>query len=252
MSKDIGKALLAKSDIIIESWIGAIRQDINLESAKSLAYVSVRNSIPLVIKAIATLLSQSIEDRPQDLVDSSLEHGIVRAEQGYNAAEVAREYGLLRKVIFTVLKPDLLTSSTEEVMQIYGLIDSILDRVLCLSLESYVEARLQEVKQVRSQLLLTNQELMRLVGSQKENLSHLAHELKTPLHSIMGFSSLLLQQQQKTSEEKDKSLNLQLTEKVISNSKQLLRLINDTLEISRYDAGKMQLNLEYVDVRSLS
>ena len=79
--------------------------------------MSVRNSIPLVIKAIATLLSQSIEDRPQDLEGSSLEHGIVRVEQGYDAAEVAREYGLLRKVIFTVLKPDLLTSSTEEVMR---------------------------------------------------------------------------------------------------------------------------------------
>ena len=94
--------------------------------------MSVRNSIPLVIKAIATLLSQSIEDRPQDLEDSSLEHGIVRAEQGYNTAEVAQEYGLLR-VIFTVLKPDLRTVSTEEVMRIYGLSDLILDRVLCTS-----------------------------------------------------------------------------------------------------------------------
>ena len=35
------------------------------------------------------------------------------------------------------------------------------------------------------------------------------------------------------------------------DSKQLLRLINDTLEISRYESGKIQLNLESVDVRSL-
>ena len=133
------------------------------------------------------MLSQSIEDRPQDLEGSSLEHGIVRVEQGYDAAEVAREYGLLRKVIFTVLKPDLLTSSTEEVMRIYGLIDSILDRVLCTSLESYVEERLQEVEQVCGQPLLTNQELMRFVETQKEDFSHLAHELKTPLNSIMSF-----------------------------------------------------------------
>ncbi len=54
MSKDIGKVLLAKSDIIIESWIEAIHQDADVKSAKSLAYMSVRNSIPLMLEAIAT------------------------------------------------------------------------------------------------------------------------------------------------------------------------------------------------------
>ena len=63
---------------------------------------------------------------------------------------------------------------------------------------------------------------------QKEDLSYLAHELKSPLNFIMGFSSLLLQRQQQINQGKDTTLNLQLTEKVITNSKQLLRLINDT------------------------
>ena len=67
----------------------------------------------------------------------------------------------------------------------------------------------------------------------------------------MGFSTLLLQQQQKAAQGTDSSLNLQLTDKVIANSKQLLRLINDVLEISRYDDGKTPLNLRSCNLRSL-
>lgn len=251
MSKDLGKVLLTKIDTIIESWIEIIREDVDMESAKGLAYQSVRNSIPLVLEALATLLSDSITNQPQKLKNKGLEHGILRAEQGYDVTEIVREYSLLRKVIFPVLKPDLLAGSGEEILQTIEIIDSVIDKVISLSLESYVETRLEELEQVRSQLILTNQELTRLIATQKEDLSHLAHELKNPLNSIMGFSTLLLQQQQKVTQEQGRSLNLQLTEKVIKNSRQLLGLINDILEISRYEAGKMQPNLESLEMRSL-
>jgi signal transduction histidine kinase len=251
VSKDLGKSLLAKADAIIEDWIAAIRDNVeDIESSRGLAYKSVRNSIPLVLEALATLLSQSLTSETQKLEDKGLKHGIVRAEQGYDITEILLEYGLLRKVIFTVLKPDLLLLSGDEILETVELIDSIIDQVISLSLESYVEARLKELQNLQSQLILNNQELTRLVAMQKESVSHLAHELKSPLNSIMGFSSILLKQQRKISQREDTSLNLQLTEKVIRNSRQLLRLINDTLEISRYEAGKVPLSLEWVDVRS--
>lgn len=252
LSSDIGKALQAKTDTIVENWVSSIREDLDIESAKGLAYQSVKNSIPLVLEALATLFTPSkADDDPQKLAVNSLEHGMVRAEQGYDAAEIMKEYGLLRKVIFNTLEPELLAGSNEETLQRVRQIDSIIDRVVSLSLESFIKARLQEIEQLHGQLILTNHELTRLIGAQKENLSHLAHELKSPLNSIMGFSTLLLQQQQKMTQGQDSSLNLKLTQKVISNSKQLLRLINDTLEMSRYEAGKMQLNLDSIDLKSL-
>ena len=252
LSSDIGEALLAKTEVIIESWVASIREDLDIESAKGLAYKSVRNSIPLVLEALATLFTKSTaDDDPQKLADNSLEHGFTRAEQGYDAAEIMKEYSLLREVILTVLEPDLIDGSAKEVLNKVKFVNSIIDRVISLSLESFITKRLQGIEQLHGQLILTNQELTRLVAAQKEDFSHLAHELKSPLNSIMGFSTLLLQQQQKMTEGQDSSLNLKLTEKVISNSKQLLRLINDTLEISRYEAGKMQPNLELIDVQSL-
>lgn len=251
MSKDIGTALLAKSEIIIESWIASIRQDVDIESAKSLAYKSVKNSIPLVLQALSTLLSSSLTNNLQKLEDNGLEHGIVRADQGYDVAEIVKEYSLLRDIIFTVLESDLVTSSGSQMLRTVKLIDSVIDRVIALSLESFIEVRLQELEQLQGQLILTNQELTRLVEAQKEDLSHLAHELKSPLNSIIGFSQLLLQKQKQITKGQDTSLNLKLTEKVVSNSKQLLRLINDTLEISRYESGKIQLNLELINLPSL-
>ncbi len=250
MSNDIGKILLAKTDTIVESWIETIRQDIDIKSSKGLAYTSVRDSIPLVIEALASLLSDSITDKPQQLKNGGLEHGFIRAEQGYDVAEIMREYSLLRKLVFATLKSDLLTGSQDEMFQAIELIDSVIDRVVSLSLDSYVDERLEEFKQLRGQLVLTNQELTRLVESQKEDLAHLAHELKSPLNSIMGFSSLLMQQQQKSTQGEN-ALDLQLTRKVVKNSKQLLRLINDVLEMSRYEAGRIPLNLESLDLRSL-
>ena len=85
MGKDLGKILLAKTDTIIKRWIEYIRQDVDIESARGLAYKSVRNSIPLVLEALATLLSLALTDRPQKLKDQGLTHGIVRAEQGYDS-----------------------------------------------------------------------------------------------------------------------------------------------------------------------
>ncbi|WP_026102748.1 HAMP domain-containing sensor histidine kinase [Pleurocapsa sp. PCC 7319] len=251
MSQDLGKSLLAKTDVIIESWIAAIREDVDVESSKDLAYKSVRNSIPLVMEALATILSQSISDRHQKLEDNGWEHGIVRAEQGYDVAEIVREYSLLRTIIFDVLTPELIANSGTEIIEKVKTIDSTLDRVITLSLESYLATRLKELEQVRSQLILTNQELTRLVATQKEDVSHMAHELKSPLNAIMGFSSLLLQQQKQAVKGNETSLSLQMTEKVVSNGRQLLRLINDILEVSRYETGKIPLNIEPCNVRSL-
>lgn len=251
MSNDLGESLQAKTDVIIKRWIEQIREDREIESAENLAYKSVRDSLPIILEALATILSNPMSERSQKIADSSWEHGIVRAEQGYDIAEIVKEYSLLRKTIFAVLKPDLSNGSGTEILGNIETIDSIIDRVVSLSLESYLEVRLQELEEVRSQLILTNQELSRLVETQREDLSHLAHELKSPLTSIMGFSKLLLQQQQKATGVQDASLNLKFTKRVISSGKQLLHLINNTLEISRYEAGKMKLNLELIDPRSL-
>jgi len=247
--RDFSQALQDKIDIIVQNWIEAVRADEQIETAKQLTYTSVRDSLPIVLQAMVTLLSESEESDLRTLIEESLDHGTVRAKQGYDAEEIAREYRLLRRVIFDALEPELLEGSAAEVSRAYRLIDSALDELIADCFKTYTQARFQELQELQNQLQLTNQELTRLFRASQDNLSHLAHELKTPLTSIIGYSELFLRQRN-NSQLKDSVPNLAHIDKVLSNGRRLLRLINDTLEISRYDAGRIQLQVTATNVRS--
>ncbi|MBN4006407.1 HAMP domain-containing sensor histidine kinase [Nostoc sp. LPT] len=248
---DFSQTLIAKSDAILDQWVEAVYQDQQIEATNELTFNAVRDSLPRVLKALATVLSESETSDLQTVVDASLEHGTLRAQQGFEPEEIAREYRLLRFVIFSFLEEDLLQGSAQEVLRAVRLIDTVIDEAIARCFNSYTQGRLQELKQLQSQLRLTNQELTRLVRANKDSLSHLAHELKTPLTSIIGYADLFLRQQRQQSELKDTYTNLESIERVLKSGRLLVRLINDTLEISRYDAGQMKLQPTLTDVRSL-
>ncbi|GAB4176041.1 MAG: sensor histidine kinase [Coleofasciculaceae cyanobacterium] len=246
---NISKILAEKADTILQQWIEEVRQERRIESAIHISDTALGNSLPILLNALAAVLEQSHKDFKK-IAHGSLEHGELRARQGYEADEIAREYSLLRRIIFSVLAPHCLKGSSEEIILIFSKINTVLDEAISICYKSYVQERLNELEQIQSQLTLTNQELTRLVESSKDNLSYLAHELKTPLTAVIGYSELLQRlQQQKLNAESD-SLSLRSLERVLQGGQHLLRIVNDSLELSRYDANQIQLNSECVDVRS--
>ncbi|MEW5858386.1 MAG: HAMP domain-containing sensor histidine kinase [Cyanobacteriota bacterium] len=248
---NFSQLLAEKIDRITKTWVEAVRFDRQISSTNNLPYSAIQNHVPDVLIAMTTVLSQSQDSNIQSIVQNSLEHGVLRAAQGFAPTEIAREYRLLRQVIFSALEADLLDSTVREVMRVYSVINATIDEAIAQCFKSYVEERLRELQQLQSQADLTNQELTRLVKENQENVSQLAHELKNPLNSIIGYSELILRSSRRTPEVQDSVPHLEHIERVVRNSRQLLRLINDTLEISRYEAGKMKLNPEPTDVRSL-
>src|SRR6185436_7003950 len=78
-------------------------------------------------------------------------------------------------------------------------------------------------------------------------LANMSHELRTPLNAILGFSEVL---QEESIERglQDFSADLQ---KISTAGKHLLGLINDILDLSKIEAGKMELHLEVFDICSL-
>ena len=68
-------------------------------------------------------------------------------------------------------------------------------------------------------------------------LSNMSHEIRTPLNALSGFSSLL------TEEGLDDSTRKQCTEIIQQNSELLLKLINDVIDLSSLEFGKMQFSL---------
>ncbi len=250
--KDLGKALLAKLDDIIEIWVKAVRADIDIDSNKGLTYEAVHNGLPEVLESVATLLTNAFADEVQEVKKDAAEHGHVRADQGFDLAEIVREYRILRNVLILALDPELNTGTVPEVVSAIRQIDSVLDDTVLATLESYMEHRFSLLKQMHRQLLLTNQELIRLIQNQKDNVSHLAHELKNPLNAIISFSSILLKRQRnQLKENTNASLEIRQMERIVSNGHQILQLINNTLEVSRQDSSQSILAIDEVEVAPL-
>lgn len=247
---DLSALLTKRSQTIVDQWVEAVSQDQQIKTASQLSPTAIRDHIPDVLAALATVLAKTQGSDVETIISESLQHGALRAGQGFDPAEIAREYHLLRAQIIHVLRADLLQCTAEEVLRAVALIDAVVDGAIAQCFKSYVAERLQELDKLRGQLLLTNQELDRLMNSSQENLSVLAHELKTPLTSIIGYSELFLRQQQQPAM-RDTLHSLEHIERVVRNSRQLLRLINDTLELSRYEAGQMTLRVEPTNVRSV-
>jgi len=247
--KDLGKALLAKLDDIIEIWVKAVRTDLEIDSNKGATYEAVHNGLPDVLKSVATLLTDAIADENREIKEEAIEHGHVRADQGYDLAEIVREYRILRNVLTLALEPELKTGTVTEAISAIRRIDSVLDDTVLVTLESYMEHRLLLLKQMHAQLLLTNQELIRLIQNQKDNVSHLAHELKNPLNAIISFSSIILRKQKKQLQDNSEtSLEIRQMERVVSNGRQILQLINNSLEVSRQAPGEIVISTERVEV----
>lgn len=79
-------------------------------------------------------------------------------------------------------------------------------------------------------------------------IANISHEIRTPLNAVMGFSQILISDQVELSAEEKK----QYGDLILANSDLLLNLINDVLDISKIDAGKMQFNIKEYDVVALA
>lgn len=99
----------------------------------------------------------------------------------------------------------------------------------------------------RAELAAKNLELERASRLKSAFLANMSHELRTPLTSILGFSNLLLQRLYGELTEKQELY----VERIHESGEHLLRLIGDILDLSKVEAGKIELELGAVDVKKL-
>lgn len=76
-------------------------------------------------------------------------------------------------------------------------------------------------------------------------LANMSHEIRTPLNAIIGFSQLLNRDKQLTDSQKEYNIS------IIRAGEHLLALINDILELSKVEAGRVVLNPANVDLHAL-
>jgi signal transduction histidine kinase len=112
----------------------------------------------------------------------------------------------------------------------------------------------ERVREATAELVSQNEllrrqrlELEQASALKSQFLANMSHEFRTPLNAILGYTSLLLEGVSGPLNDKQQR-NLG---RVDSNAQHLLALINDILDISRIEAGRMPLTLESIDLAVL-
>ncbi|MDH3272203.1 MAG: PAS domain S-box protein, partial [Gemmatimonadota bacterium] len=106
-----------------------------------------------------------------------------------------------------------------------------------------VTARERAVEAVR----VAKEEAEAANKAKSDFLANMSHELRTPLNSVIGFTNILLKNKDERLTKKD----VGFLERVLSNGKHLLALINEVLDLAKVEAGRMELIIEEVDLAHL-
>jgi signal transduction histidine kinase len=112
------------------------------------------------------------------------------------------------------------------------------------SLKELYEDLEHKVAERTEALMIANQQLESASAHKSQFLANVSHELRTPLNAIIGFTRLVLRKTEGQIPELQKE-NLQ---KVLISSEHLLKLINDLLDLSKIEAGKMEVFPESFEV----
>lgn len=112
-----------------------------------------------------------------------------------------------------------------------------------------VELRLQgeTLAKQRQELIDKTHELEKASSAKSDFLANMSHELRTPLSAVIGFSELMLDGVPGPINEEQKQ---SLTD-IYNSGQHLLKLINDVLDLSRVESGRVKLNIEDTDLYSV-
>lgn len=95
-------------------------------------------------------------------------------------------------------------------------------------------------KEVESRLIAAKEEAEKANKAKSEFLSNMSHELRTPMNAVLGFGQLLQFSDNIDSDEKDS------VKEILSAGYHLLDLINDVLDLSKIEAGKLEVHSEEI------
>ena len=102
----------------------------------------------------------------------------------------------------------------------------------------------QDLQAQSTALEESKQDAERASRVKSEFLANMSHELRTPMNSIMGFTQRLITKLGDTLPERE----MEALRTVDRNAKHLLVLINDILDLSKIEAGKMELSRTRLDL----
>ena len=110
-----------------------------------------------------------------------------------------------------------------------------------------LESEMRQHMATASALRMATLEAERAGAAKAEFLAKMSHELRTPLNAVIGYSQILIEDAQ---DDGDAEAVADL-EKILRAGEHLLKLVNEVLDLSKIEAGKMQLDLQICDLAGL-
>jgi signal transduction histidine kinase len=98
-----------------------------------------------------------------------------------------------------------------------------------------------------AELLTAVKEAERAGAAKTDFLAKISHELRTPLNAVIGYSEMLLEDMSAEGEAE----SVEDVKKIHGAGHFLLKLVNEVLDLSKIEAGKMEVNLEPVDLTAM-
>ena len=110
-----------------------------------------------------------------------------------------------------------------------------------------LEAEMRQHLATAAELRRATEEAERAGSAKAEFLARMSHELRTPLNAVIGFSQMLLEVAEEEGDEESKGD----LERIHGAGQQLLRLVNEVLDLSKIEANMLEVYPEPVDLQSI-
>lgn len=125
----------------------------------------------------------------------------------------------------------------------------VLISALCITIHLLRRSRRLSAKLVKQgkELLVAKYNAEEANHAKSRFIANISHEIRTPLNAVLGFSQLIANDQIELTAEERK----QYAELIMTNGNMLLKLVDDVLEVSKIEAGKLKFNIGEHDVVAL-
>ncbi|MCA1572135.1 MAG: sensor histidine kinase [Chloroflexi bacterium] len=230
---------------ILAAWGSKVRADGLIESDRSLSHHEFVDHVPLLLAEICRVLGgASLASEHEEIVEDAALHGIFRWKQGYDLVELIREMRHLRTTLHDALArfADQEPVPREAERSLVAVVTRVLELAQVGTILSYLGQRdTQNVELQRARVSA----LTEAVSIKADFLGVLAHELRTPLQAVVGWTKLL------RSVRVDDPLHARALRVIEQNTKLLVQLIEDLQDLSRAAAGELGIRREPLDAREV-
>jgi signal transduction histidine kinase/ActR/RegA family two-component response regulator len=217
-----------------------LQSDMRQLSVRARRYTSIVFIFVLVSSCFALLVSSKLQkliSRPILHLEDTMR--MVSANQNYEV-RAARFYG---DEIGSLI--DGFNTMLSDIQQRDSALRSTNDELQTRTRE--LEEEVSHRKRAQEELLKAKHVAEEASRAKSTFLANMSHELRTPLNAIIGYSEML----EEEARESATAENVEDLQKIQSAGKHLLSLINDVLDLSKIEAGKMTLHLETFDVTTM-